>query len=247
MGCPRCGGTSREPIAQGFWRCTETISRVVNGPGLIDPSHGPREIILSEHCRTDHHEGQASGGMLCGRCQSTFAIGLCARCKSPVCGDHSSTSRRVRHCLTCDSELHAEATKLEARERAAAQEQARQLCQQWVDAAKTAIASDPPCVAACRVVRAVTPRNIAGLYFSGRAIDQLCEEFQLAAPRTAELAGWFAAEARRRSVQPTTSIRRTKKTLLGYKNYKTPAWRFAYGSQQMSCPRGTRGRGTTVG
>jgi len=50
----------------------------------------------SRVCLQRYHEGAAASGEEC-RC-GTFAIGRCARCNLPVCGDHSRLVGKVRLC-----------------------------------------------------------------------------------------------------------------------------------------------------
>jgi hypothetical protein len=145
MRCPSCGGTQREAIAPGYWRCTSTVATVnaAPGPGAANPAYGPAVIGREEHrvCGFTYQEGTRTLNQLCecgsnGRC-GTFAVGRCVECDRFVCGDHSARHDDQRLCrehwraaMSRQSDAAAHATA----SREAAQQQAwedwRAACQQ---------------------------------------------------------------------------------------------------------------------
>jgi hypothetical protein len=124
VGCPVCGGSEREQLAPGLWRCTSqrTVITEHGGPGLTNPAAGPG-VIRREHvvpCGTEYQEGGGPGivGVEC-RC-GTFAIGRCSECREPVCGIHSTLIEDRRVCSE-----HAEQKRRIAAEATAAAERTR--------------------------------------------------------------------------------------------------------------------------
>lgn len=103
MRCPECGGSDREPIAPGLWRCTsrriETVLREGPGFGHPNPSRGPPVIPAqrSVTCGAEYQEGAPTTAELACGC-GTFAIGRCAECGDPVCGTHSAVADGRRLC-----------------------------------------------------------------------------------------------------------------------------------------------------
>lgn len=96
MACPACGGSLRRMIAPGLWECTSISVLESGGPGLADPAAGPAVIRTEILCKVRYQERPAGGSALCA-C-STFAIGLCSKCRAPVCGDHSRLVSGERLC-----------------------------------------------------------------------------------------------------------------------------------------------------
>jgi hypothetical protein len=87
MACPACGGSSREEIAPGYWRCTTPVTTITPGPGVRGmPWTGPAESSHSDVCGTAYHEGPAAAGAPVCAC-GTFAIGICVDCSKPRCGN----------------------------------------------------------------------------------------------------------------------------------------------------------------
>jgi hypothetical protein len=106
MSCPACGGTDREPLAPGYWECCTPVPQVEVVHQQVD-----RDVIIPvQHqvwtsCGHRYQEGppvMADDAPMC-EC-NTWAIGLCADCKAPVCGDHSSLVSDRRLCRTCAHE-----------------------------------------------------------------------------------------------------------------------------------------------
>ncbi len=105
----------REPIALGYWRfVTSTLTEKTTW--VPDHIGGRRPLTESVPtvCQAEYQEGDGSGTALC-EC-STFAIGICARCKAPVCGMHSRLTVEGRLCNQHAAEFD-EAAKLKAAQR----------------------------------------------------------------------------------------------------------------------------------
>lgn len=116
MVCPSCNGSERRAIAPGFWECTSTITDEVRvgdewqpaGPGGQMVPVAPRFEQTERPCGHRYQdaagvseEGQyASGPQTCGLC-TVFAIGLCAECRQPICGDHLAREADQAFCLGC--------------------------------------------------------------------------------------------------------------------------------------------------
>ena len=99
-GCPACEGTWRQPVAQGFWECTSEVVEVWEEFAPAGP-HGemvPVRRSSSRICGNRYHDtaGISPTVGLC-RCRTT-AIGLCAECDTPICGDHSALRAGRRLC-----------------------------------------------------------------------------------------------------------------------------------------------------
>lgn len=104
MGCPSCGGSDRVPVAPGYWECRSLVAehRLGRVPDLGSSMGAtmPVDDVIRRPCGLRYHE--ATGGeptLLCEWDQGTFAIGLCADCGKPVCGDHSRLYQDRRLCL----------------------------------------------------------------------------------------------------------------------------------------------------
>lgn len=125
MSCPSCGGTDREPIAPGWWRCTSRVTIAAPGPGLGAPptgQFGPEHLEATAVCGRQYAErtGNEDHGPLCD-C-GTFAIGICKECGRDVCGECSvrSTDGRVHRSHV----IERERTQRETREAATGTEAA---------------------------------------------------------------------------------------------------------------------------
>jgi hypothetical protein len=91
LGCPRCGGEARSPIAPGYWRC-ESVTDFYD-PNM--PYNRGRRV-----CGTEYQEGSPGATESC-RC-GTFAIGRCGNCGNPSCGRHSKLDgTETRICDSC--------------------------------------------------------------------------------------------------------------------------------------------------
>jgi hypothetical protein len=102
MTCPRCGGSIRDLLAPGFYRCRSVVATHTGGPGLTDPSLGPPVITTETVCGHEYQPDaafDAAGTRIECPC-GTFAIGHCHDCRRPVCGEHSEMSDR-RLCGRC--------------------------------------------------------------------------------------------------------------------------------------------------
>lgn len=91
MACPACGGTERQLLAPGYYRCTSVVTIVVPGFG---PGGRPVAEPHARVCDTTYQEG--FGGVPCAE-HSLYSIGVCRECKAePICGDCAG-----RTCLRC--------------------------------------------------------------------------------------------------------------------------------------------------
>ena len=138
MACPTCGGSSREPIAPGFWRCTSPRTKAweTGGPGLTNPLlAGQPGVIRHEEtvvCDAEYQEGPGGGGetCACGR----DSIGICVECHARVCGLHSQIWKGRR---LCDEDLVQAQAVAQARNAEAAAKEAdaavRRVIQAWDD------------------------------------------------------------------------------------------------------------------
>jgi hypothetical protein len=130
MPCPSCGGTAREAIAPGWWRCLSTVTFSGPGPGAGAPPggrFGPATVSSSSVCGNTYAEAGEGSPMNTATCScGTFAIGICTECGEPVCGNCSVVSggKRIHRTLArkraaAQADLAAQATRVteEARER----------------------------------------------------------------------------------------------------------------------------------
>lgn len=85
--CPRCGGIERRILTPNFFECT---SQVLTGVVPRSPQGNPTEIPVYGVCGHQYQEGAAaaSGGTKCS-C-GIFAVGECAQCGEPLCGQHGA-------------------------------------------------------------------------------------------------------------------------------------------------------------
>ena len=140
MACPRCGGTDRRAIAPGFWECTSLVYGEI--PTGLHPSgkFGPAFQTVAHPCGRRYQDGAPSGtGVLCQTC-TVFAIGICADCGSPQCGNCGRHYRGAFLCAQCrqariaaEQAVAQEAAAEAARKKAAAGAAAARLA----DARKT--------------------------------------------------------------------------------------------------------------
>lgn len=102
--CPRCGGTERAQLAEGYFQCT---SRVVVGevpPGVAGPAPvtrwGECGFRFQESPRTEvplcHVEG-------CGM----YSVGVCVACRQPICGAHMRQADGRTLCPTHAAQVQA--------------------------------------------------------------------------------------------------------------------------------------------
>jgi hypothetical protein len=76
----------------------------------------PVTDVIRRPCGLRYHEATGGGStLLCDWDQGTFAIGLCADCGKPVCGDHSRLYQDRRLCIR-DVRAREEAAALAAAE-----------------------------------------------------------------------------------------------------------------------------------
>lgn len=250
MACPTCGGTRREQLAPGFWRCTEVIVHRSGGPGLTDPHRGPMVLESTAPCGTEYQEGQGAIGSLCG-C-GTFAVGICASCGQAICGAHSGLFKRRRLCGDCRRSAEAAAVINAQAEREADHEERLAAWQekhgQWREGC-AAILDPLPVPARVAVVMRLAIQSGSldtpdGIRFQGGILDVLLpEQFPRSGPSVTtlpacpdkEIAAWFASAAK----EPPRRIRvRTRHTIFGgFKEVCTNGWDFPTGSA-MTLQRG---------
>ena len=119
--CPVCGSRNRAPIAPGFWRCAGEITQT----GLIPvpDENGPRSHTgeplttrlipweCSVACLNEYHDGRKQRTPLCKNYGDTYSIGICQKCRQPVCGKISCSDTRdqarlcIQDALQHDEEL----------------------------------------------------------------------------------------------------------------------------------------------
>jgi hypothetical protein len=128
MACPQCGGTDRRAISRGFWECTSLVYGSV--PTGLHPSgrFGPVFQTVANPCGRRYQDGASGGtGMLCQTC-TIFAIGICADCGIPQCGENCG--RHYRGAFLCAQCRKARAMAEQAAGQAAAQKAAAEIAQQ---------------------------------------------------------------------------------------------------------------------
>jgi hypothetical protein len=120
--CPRCGATIATPVGLNYVECGGTIEvehqvtekvvrqvgfRPVNGHpafgmapvmGLVTVT---RTELRPERCAVRHHVAMEPDRVLLSCPCGTFAIGHCASCGGPVCGDDSERVSGKRLCSRC--------------------------------------------------------------------------------------------------------------------------------------------------
>lgn len=145
MACPHCGGMERRAISPGFWECTSMLYGEV--PTGLHPSgrFGPAFQTVAHPCGRRYQDGAPGGtGTLCQTC-TVFAIGICADCGIPQCGNCGRHYRGAFLCAQClQARVAAEQAAAEqaaagaARQKAAAEASAAQLADDrvaWLRAA----------------------------------------------------------------------------------------------------------------
>jgi hypothetical protein len=115
MACPHCGGMDRRAISPGFWECTSMLYGEV--PTGLHPSgkFGPVYQTIAHPCGRRYQEGAPGGtGTLCQTC-TVFAIGICADCGNPQCGNCGRHYQGAFLCAQC-RQARAAAEQAAARE-----------------------------------------------------------------------------------------------------------------------------------
>lgn len=115
MACPACGGSDRVPIAPGLWVCTTVLVERVPGPGAIGVPGQPMVVETTRACANQYQEYDAStlaSGLPTCSC-GTFAVGTCAVCGEPRCGNCSTMFSGTRQCW-----VHVNEARLQAETRA---------------------------------------------------------------------------------------------------------------------------------
>jgi hypothetical protein len=109
MACPSCGGNDKVLVAPNYWECRSQVTEYHPGrvpdpmyavEGIPIPSGATMPVtdVVYRPCGVRYHEAAGiTSTPLCG-C-STFAIGLCAACGKPVCGDCSGPFDGKRLCV----------------------------------------------------------------------------------------------------------------------------------------------------
>ena len=122
MACPHCGGTDRRAISPGFWECTSMLYGEIRTGLHPSGKFGPAFQTVAHPCGRRYQEGAPGGtGTLCQTC-TVFAIGICADCGKPQCGN---CGRHYQGAFLCAECRQARA----AAERAAAAELAAKAAQ----------------------------------------------------------------------------------------------------------------------
>jgi hypothetical protein len=84
--CPRCGGHERRSIAPGFYECLSQVVVDVVPPGT---QGNVTEVPVPGQCGHRYQEGGPSAPASTCSC-GMFAVGACATCGLPRCGQHGS-------------------------------------------------------------------------------------------------------------------------------------------------------------
>lgn len=140
--CATCGATQGRLVAPNYVACGGTVDVAVQETRLVgerpingDPRFGVVPIwdvvavMKTEPCPSRHHVPMTGSATPLPRCVcGTFAIGLCAVCDAPVCGDDSARDDGLRVCRSCQrrraEERAAQAGRLaDERRRAAGERQ----------------------------------------------------------------------------------------------------------------------------
>src|SRR4051812_27075846 len=125
MTCPTCGtADARTEFLPGYWRCeavVRTADLVTSGGGATTPDAA--EPAEPARCGTVYLQPRGTGtdAALC-RCGDP-AVGGCAECTRPVCGDHSGLWLGWR---VCDRDLGNARLRAQA---AAAEEERRRMAE----------------------------------------------------------------------------------------------------------------------
>ncbi|HEX7135987.1 MAG TPA: hypothetical protein VF228_25635 [Iamia sp.] len=122
--CPVCTGDDRVEIAPGYYECTSTVYGTAPGPGYGAPptgQFGPQLVTTSGVCGHRYQEGTSMSSSPLG-CTAPgcgyFAVGRCAQCGDPVCGQHLGNHEGTSLCPTHLTEARATAQARAREERA---------------------------------------------------------------------------------------------------------------------------------
>ena len=253
----------RIPISPGFYECTSTVSspRPVDMPGV-------GHMILAPKDPCDHRyqegSGQPVGGEICD-CE-TFAVGRCARCRRPVCGDHSRLHDGKRVCVTC---LESTARTAEEAQRAWDEERLGRLAA-IRDPVERLVSSmrylrDWYVDLELRKVRSPTKTNPfdIGAHLARKnglsdfnhqylnKVRDICPDVKLAGSRlpidstdrwkypwdSGAIGRWFVGKVRAAGVAPTGSS--TPEPRRFRRSVPEPVWRFEKGSVKQASSRGS--------
>lgn len=119
MGCPECGGKSRQLVAPGYWECTSSVVKIVPTGAHPSGAFGAPERAASFVCGRRYQDGPAATSELCS-C-GTLALGYCRACNRAVCHDHSGVKTGQRMCTDCElAHETREAIRIEEHARASA-------------------------------------------------------------------------------------------------------------------------------
>lgn len=125
MACPTCGGTNRSLIAPGYYQCRSIIrwsTRTwVPAPGYLPGPGVPMAPIDTWHeraCTDQYQEGDAVTAQLPLCACFTYAVGICADCKNPVCGVHSELVGDLRRCFQHSAEFRRTTAQKQERDKA---------------------------------------------------------------------------------------------------------------------------------
>ena len=116
MACPTCGGSNRQALALGFYRCTSSVpyswtENEVAGAPLWNGVVPTRTVTKTAYrsCGTEYQEADASMSASIPQCScGLFSVGLCSDCQKPTCGQHGGMIENAWRCTE-----HVRAVKLE--------------------------------------------------------------------------------------------------------------------------------------
>lgn len=170
MACPHCGGMERRAISPGFWECTSLLYGEV--PTGLPPSgqFGPVFQTVAHPCGRRYQEGAPGGsGMLCQTC-TVFAIGICADCGIPQCGNCGGHYRGAFLCARCQQARAAA-------ERAAAEQAAADAARQKATAAASAGQLANARLAWLRAVGHTLEAQVRRTHRAGWAVEPATEQW----------------------------------------------------------------------
>lgn len=226
-GCPTCGGLQREPISPGWWRCTSLITETFEGPGSWNPQIGlPKAVQQQRPCDTTYVEPDAATPSLPACACGTFAVGMCTRCSTPVCGTHSGIIGGERLCYADyhAAQVAAEDAAAAAAARTEEERQARhhQALAAWADTHRESIAALTPIERGVVVWAAVGALPVRGQPGRRQDAGDAAALLEVPRPTVDEALDWFVAAPKS---EPDWSIRYTRRTVLGgYKDVRPKAW-----------------------
>ncbi len=196
---------------------------------MTDPRLGPPVIRNQFQCSTEYQGGPGSS-VTC-RC-GTFAIGLCAICRTPVCGVHGTMRADRRLCPAHDAELRQH-EDLRSRDAAAADAAARYEAQRlWVVRTEKELAGVHSVERIVRVVASFSKieggYSPAQTYHDKEALDALLGG---ATWDDIDVSNWFLGAVRTPPPHTLVIYETTRRRRSRPKNHA--GWIFRYGSTHV--------------